>query len=129
MNADGSGKAQRLTKDNVRDHDPYFSPDGKQVAWLTQTAEPSAKAIAGRWGIQIMELDEDSKPRMEIDDGHINSYPAFSPSSEHIYFHRLTYGGKVKGFRIYRIRTGGEGLTPIAAHLKGNQEYPNAYSK
>ena len=53
----GDQPAVRRTFDNLRDHDPYFSPDGKHVAWLTQTAGMFASPPAGSWSIRIAQAD------------------------------------------------------------------------
>ena len=120
----GGEKPVRLTNDSLRDHDPYFSPDGNYIAWLTQS---SSRGIAGTWGIRIARIGGKKGAKWVINDGNINSYPAFSSSSKFIYFHRLVYGGTTKGFHLYRIGIDGKGLKAITSHLSGNQEYPNVY--
>ncbi len=129
IRTNGSGEAVRLTNDDLRDHDPYFSPDGKHIAWLTKTLNTASanSSPLGSWGIRIATVGGSGTIRTVIDDGNINSYPAWSPDAQWIYFHRLVYGAELKGFHIYRIRPDGTGLEGMTTHLPGTQEYPNLY--
>jgi WD40-like Beta Propeller Repeat len=122
LTADGKGQAIRVTDDKLRDHDPYFSPDSKSLAWLTRS---STKKSAGTWGIRLQALGTKEPPKWVIDDGHINSYPAWSKDGARIFFHRLVYGGTPAGFHLYSITPEGKNLTPLTTHLPGSQEYPN----
>lgn len=115
------GSATRLTNDKLRDHDPYFSPDGRYLAWLTKSSNSN---ILGTWGIRIAQNGV-GQPRWLINDGHINSYPAWAKNSNKIYFHRMLYGGGLKGFHIYKINADGTGLKGITTNLAGTQEYPD----
>ncbi|MGA8514661.1 MAG: hypothetical protein WB821_07800, partial [Burkholderiaceae bacterium] len=76
----------RLTVDRVADYDPYFSPDGSTIAWLTNT-NPAANGGVGAWGIRMADANG-SNQRALIDDGQINSKPAWSLDGNSIYFHR-----------------------------------------
>ena len=43
------GQAERLTDDDLRDHDPMYSPDGSELAWLTHYGGTGA----GIWDVRI----------------------------------------------------------------------------
>lgn len=109
------GAATRRTHDALRDHDPYFSPDGDQVAWLTE-------AGFQRWGIRIAGADWGDR-RWLINDGHINSYPSWSLDGELIRFHRLEKGER-SGFSIFEIRPDGTGLSELTTDYEGMNDHP-----
>ena len=111
----------RLTNDSLTDYDPYFSPDGMKIAFLTTTSpNPSP---SGSWGIRIMNADG-SGLHTAIDDGNINSKPEWSPDGSLIYFHRFIYGDADQTFSTWYIKTDGSGLTKITTN-KPWSEYPD----
>jgi Tol biopolymer transport system component len=59
------GTATRLTNDHLRDNDPYYSPDGKQLAWLTQITP----GLPGTWDIRIGDQNGSSPHRLMNDNG------------------------------------------------------------
>lgn len=121
--ADGTGSPTRLTADSLRDHDPYFSPDGTRIAWLTETQQPSAAYPAGVWNIRMAAADGSNQVPV-TSDLEINSKPDWSSDGSLIYFHRLEYDGNPAGFNVYRIRPDGSGLT-LLANSMSNSEYPD----
>ncbi len=118
--AETGGEPTRLTFDQYRDQDPYVSPDGSTVAWLTQSSDEGA---VGTWGIRAASMTGQGV-RWVIDDGNVNSYPAWSPDGAWIYFHRFTYPGPPL-FSIYRIRPDGTDLHRISADTSWVDEYPS----
>jgi TolB protein len=118
VNADGTGET-RLTSDLSQDNDPYYSPDGTQIAWLRNTA--NAKVAA--WGIYLMSADGTNEHAV-IDDGKINSKPGWFHDGSAIYFHRTTVVGIP--FNVWRINPDGTGLaeviTPAPSYAN---EYPS----
>lgn len=115
-----TGKLERISNNRLRDHDPYFSPDGTKIAWLTQT---SKKGIAGEWNIQLSDVDGKNQ-RWLTNDKHINSKPAWSKNGQLIYFHRLITQPAAR-FQIWQINTDGTGLKEISPLHAGNNEYPS----
>ena len=120
--AAAGGTAVRLTSDNLPDYDPYFSPDGKSIAWLV-TTNPSGWNGLGAWGIRIANADG-TNPRWLINDGQINSKPAWSLDGRHIYFHRME-PLKAPRWGVFRIKTDGSELTPLTADAPGHNEHPS----
>jgi Tol biopolymer transport system component len=101
-----SGRLSRLTYDNYADYDPYYSPSGQQIAWL--------RNISGnRWSI-VEANSNGSGQHYLINDGNINSKPAWSTNGSLIYFHRLVLGTD-QAFGIWSIHSNGTGLTELLA--------------
>lgn len=116
------GSATRLTNDALADYDPYFSPDGEQIAWLT-TFDSAAYDGIGAWGIRIMDA-QGGPVRTAINDGQINSKPAWSLDGETLFFHRMEPLREVR-WGIWQIQPDGSGLAPIAPDAPGNNEFPS----
>jgi TolB protein len=126
--AAGDQPAVRRTFDDLRDHDPYFAPDGRSVAWLTQTAGVLAAPPAGSWSIRVARADrpdwsQEGSFQWVINDGSINSYPAWSPDGQRIAFHRLVVG-QGRGFGLFTIGPDGAGLKELPRAAGEICEYP-----
>jgi Tol biopolymer transport system component len=116
-------REKRLTDNGVRDQDPYFSPDGKQIAWIAET-EPNAFAPGiGVWNIFLMAADGSNQHNL-TNDRQINSKPAWSLDGRRVYFHRLQ-PGKSSRWSIFAINPDGTGLTEITRGLAANAEFPS----
>jgi TolB protein len=122
------GSATRLTTDSVASYDPYFSRDGTQVAWLVNV-DPTANVIPGtstplgRWAIRIADASG-GNARYLIDDGNINSKPAWSLDGQTIFFHRMVPPDY--RFQVFRIGKDGGGLTELTAGAAGVSEHPSS---
>jgi TolB protein len=116
------GAETRLTFDHLADYDPYFSPDGRHIAWLSKS-DPAAWGGVGAWGISVANADG-SGAYWLIDDGQINSKPAWSLDGLSIYFHRMEPAQEVR-WGVFRINPDGSGLTPLTASAPGNNEFPS----
>lgn len=120
------GEAQRLTEDDLRDHDPYESPDGRQVAWLTQVEG----GLVGTWDIRIAAADGSGARRLTGLDG-VTSKPDWAPDGSVIAFHRLEPG--TDAFALFTVRPDGTDLRPLdpppadptAGTPATNREYPD----
>lgn len=69
------------TTDGTVNFDPYFSPDGTQIAWLHQTN-------CTRWDIRHA-TSAGTNLATVVDDGTVNSKPSWTADSATVYFHRF----------------------------------------
>ncbi len=120
----------QFTNDSLADYDAYYSPDGTKIAWLVNV-DPTANVIAGtstalgRWAIKIGTVGAPLNTfTYLIDDGHINSKPAWSLDSQTIFFHRMVPAEGYR-FRVFSIRPNGTGLTELTPGATGNSEHPS----
>lgn len=118
VGTDGRGDAVRLTDDDLRDHDPYYSPDGAHLAWLTQVGG----GVVGSWDIRVAGADG-AAPRRLINDDGVSSRPQWSADGSTIYFHRLRPDGQ--GFGVFAVAPDGSGLHEVTAGQPGASEYPS----
>lgn len=112
------GKVTRVTSDSVRDHDPYWSPDGTRLAWLTAFGGPGV----GVWDVRIGDAQGRNPTRLFGDSG-VTSRPAFSPDSRYVYVHRIPPGGAK--FDVFRVALDGSGVVGVTVGQPGNNEYPS----
>jgi Tol biopolymer transport system component len=121
--------AQQITNDNLADYDAYYSPDGTKVAWLvnvdpTANVIPGTTTALGRWAIRIGNVGSPASTfTYVINDGHINSKPAWSLDSQTLFFHRMVPPDY--RFRVFRINPDGTGLTELTPGAAGNSEHPS----
>lgn len=128
MSASAFSSVTRLTNDGLADYDPYFSPDGSKIAWLvnvdpTANVIPGTSTALGRWAIRIADANG-SNARYLIDDGNINSKPAWSLDGQTFFFHRMVPPDY--RFRVFKLNaTGTPNLTELTAGTTGTSEYPS----
>jgi Tol biopolymer transport system component len=120
--ASGQGEVVRLTEDAQRDHDPYFSPDGERLAWLTQVASDGPLGV-GSWDVHVADADGTGAERL-VGDDEITSRPAWSLDGSTIYVHRLDRS-RGPGFQIYAIAPDGSNLRLLTGDQPGVNEYPS----
>ncbi len=87
-NADGSNE-QRLTNDDIRDHDPYWSPDGRTIAF--ESAVDPAYLTVGKWALRAVD-PLNAAVKTIFDDGNINTVPRWSADGNTLFFHRFIFG-------------------------------------
>ncbi len=108
--ADANGEnEERLTFNKLRDHDAYWSPNGKWVAYETEV-QP-LYWLLGKWALRITDVTN-AKTVEILNDGHVNTLPRWTPDSRQLYFHRLRFRDDKK-FGIWRINADGTNLVKI----------------
>jgi TolB protein len=118
----------RLTNDGYADYDPYVSPDGSRVAWL-RNFNPTKGYIEGvgylgDWAICVSNIDGSGQEYL-IQDGNINSKPAWSQDGALIYFHRMEYDPLVEyKFGVFSINVSTRELQRLTSVNTGSNEYP-----
>jgi Tol biopolymer transport system component len=123
----------RITSDSYADYDPYFSPDGKKIAWL-RNYNPTKGYIEGigclgDWAICISNQDGTDFEYL-IQDGNINSKPSWSIDGTSIYFHRMEYDPLIEyRFGIFSINVKNRVLKRITEVNTGFNEYPMNWEK
>lgn len=117
-----TGELTRVTTDQMRDNDPVFSPDGRLLAWLTETSPQQA---IGEWNIRSAAPDG-SNVGYVTHDTNVNSRPAFAGDGSAIFFHRLVYDAAGERFQIWRIAPDGSGLARVGQSMPGSNEYPSS---
>ncbi len=101
---DGSNEV-RLTDDDVRDHDPSWSPDGTSIVF-----ESEMDPEAFRWALRTVSIPGGEVATL-LDDGNINTLGRFAPDGG-MTFHRFILGGEGT-WRISHIRRDGTGLRDL----------------
>ena len=102
--ADGSDEV-RLTDDDVRDHDPSWSPDGSTVVFESEM-DPAAL----RWALRTVTVDGHLVGPL-LDDGNINTLGRYRPDGA-LTFHRFVLNAGTS-WRISRIEPDGTGLADL----------------
>jgi Tol biopolymer transport system component len=119
MPSDGSGNRTRLTTDNLRDQDPYVSPDGRTVAFLSETAQPTTDAPYGQWNLRLVNSDG-TNVRQITTGPALESAPRWSPDGTRIWTHRTALDDYV--WDITSMKPDGSDIRAI--NLVNTQEFP-----
>ncbi len=91
MDADG-GNQQRLTNNPAKDWDPSWSPDGKQIAFVSDRDE-HPHFVPGRFSYEIYVMDADGgNPRRLTNNPANDRGPAWSPDGKRIAFMSMRDG-------------------------------------
>jgi Tol biopolymer transport system component len=77
MNADGTN-VRRLTENAATDTMPSFSPDGKQIAFVSTRD--------GNHEIYIMDIEKPGEPRRLTQSPGFDTHPVFSPDGKWLVF-------------------------------------------
>lgn len=121
-NPDGTNE-KRLTFDKIRDHDPYWSPNGNAIAFESEV-QP-LYWLVGKWALRATDVHS-GKTYEILNDGHINTLPRWSPDSSQLYFHRLRFK-QDKNFSLWRINLDGSNLTRIGGSEKYKDIQPDIF--
>ncbi len=107
MDRDGTNEV-RLTNDDFQDHDPYWSTDGKEVAFETLWGLSKCSVI-GKWAVRKYNFDN-NQTTFIIQDENASGVPRWTQNSENIYFGRTVCGELTK---IVRTDRNGNNLKTI----------------
>ncbi|MCO4292885.1 hypothetical protein NF867_08435 [Solitalea sp. MAHUQ-68] len=111
MDLEGT-EENRLTYDEFRDHDPSWSPNGKELVF--ETALKPSNIIAGRWGIRIISI-QGGEARNVLFDNNINTSPCWV-SAERLLFERIEALKSVP--QTYSVSITGTDLKPLESSNK-----------
>jgi Tol biopolymer transport system component len=112
-------KPVQLTRHHGSDYDPYASPNGREVAWLQETAG----GHPGQWNIMVASITGADERSLTHTDG-VDSKPSWADGGSVIYFHRLEHTSRGNDFAVWRIRLDGTGLHQVLAVPGDSVEYP-----
>jgi dipeptidyl aminopeptidase/acylaminoacyl peptidase len=116
MNPDGSDQT-RLTTESRNDQRPDVSPNGEQIAFVSNRIIPETNP-SGDFEIFVMNSDG-SDVRQLTSNGAEDSWPRWSPNGRWIAFHSNVDGN----FEIYIIRPDGTDLTRVTDYT-GLDQFP-----
>jgi Tol biopolymer transport system component len=89
---------------------------------IDPAAFPTPAGNLGKWAIRVANADG-SNVRDVVNDGLVNSKPAWSLDGQTIFFHRMEPPDY--RFRIFRIGIDGTGLAELTVGVAGSHEYPS----
>jgi len=107
MNRDGT-EERRLTFDELRDHDPYWSPDAREIVFESQ--HDLLHCLIGSWAVRKVDLQTGDTTNLVFDE-NANGVSRWSHDSQYIYFPRTTCGNFSRLMRI--DRDGGNMLVAV----------------
>lgn len=95
MNADGSNKRQ-VTHLNAASFAPYFFPDGKQIIFATNVADPKGRDF----DLYVVNVDRSGLERITYNDT-FDGFPMFSPDGKKLVFASNRNGKKEHETNIF----------------------------
>jgi len=113
------GLVHRLTYDHTRENDPRYSPNGKMLAWESETELPSPSAPAGVWQIRIANANGSDARTITSGDA-VSTNPFWSIDGKRIFFYRLIYGRPK--WQLWSIHPNGSDAVQITHNTTYNSE-------
>jgi TolB protein len=99
MNSDGSNQT-RLTRDDTRDYNPAWSPDGRRITFYAERGDQKDQ-------VWVMNADGREAKLLTGGVGH-NIFPAFASDGARVLFTSKREGDSF--FHIYSVKTDGTDL-------------------
>ncbi len=98
----------RLTRSPGIDASPAWSPDGSQIAFVSERS--------GGPQIYVMNADGSAPHRVTFAGSH-NTDPSWSPKGD-----RIAFVGRDGGFDVFTVRTDGGGMTRVTQGIGDNED-------
>lgn len=99
IGVDGADE-RRITYDTLRDHDPYMSPDGATIAWITEVAP--FYMLLGKWALRAAAADGSGLSQLTSGES-IDSVPQWIDDSSFVFFR---WEFNAPGAGLYTLRLG-----------------------
>jgi len=115
MNADGSGKPERLTNNAEEERAPSWSPDGKRIAYMSRK---------GGNDFEICLMNADGTGQVQLTDNNVGDFTcSWSPDGKKIIFHRPDGRGTGR-FQLWLINSDGTNEVQLT-NPPGINGFPN----
>jgi TolB protein len=106
IDADGTGKASRLTDNSEEERGPAWSPDGTRILFMCRRGSPVPGGVLPTFELCVMNADGTELKRL-TNNAVPELTPSWSPDGRQIVFHRPV-GGWAQ-FQLFRIKADGTG--------------------
>jgi TolB protein len=114
IDADGTGKSERLTNNTEEERAPAWSPDGKRIVFSCRRGGPD---------FEICVMNADGTGQVQLTDNNVPDLTAsWSPDGKKIVFHRRV-GGRGQ-FQLFWVNADGTGETQLT-FPPGLNGFPN----
>jgi len=115
MNADGSGKPERLTNNAEEERAPSWSPDGKRIAYMSRK---------GGSDFEICVMNADGTDQVQLTNNTVGDFTcSWSPDGKKIIFHRPDNRGPGR-FQLWLINSDGTNEVQLT-NPPGINGFPN----
>ncbi|KAA0234422.1 MAG: Protein TolB [Acidimicrobiales bacterium] len=99
IGVDGTGE-RRITYDGLRDHDPYMSPDGETIVWITEVVP--FYVLLGKWALRAAPSDGTGVSQLTSGES-VDSVPQWIDETSFVFFR---WEFNAPGAGLYTLRLG-----------------------